>query len=192
VRRTTVLLLATLLVLTSCGGDDDDSDDATEATDDTDDSTTTSTSSSGDDEGDEDPSALAQAFLDGLGFDIPTEEAECVADGFVDSLGLDRLAELGESDAPPSEEDLDEIASTLDACVSSETVESLLADQFAVSAPSGQEEAVECLAREVSSEISMGDLVRIGFLSQEDPDSPDLGQFEDAVTAAGERCGISE
>jgi hypothetical protein len=192
VRRTIVLLLATLLAFASCGGDDDDSDDAAERTDDTEDSDDTTTTSAGGEESDDDPSALAQAFLDGLGFEIPTEEAECVADGLVDTLGLEGLAALGESDNPPSGQDLDDIASTLDDCVSPDTVETLLSEQFATSAPADQRDAVECLASEVAAEISMGDLVRIGFLTRSDPNSPDLAQFEDEVTAAGERCDVGQ
>jgi hypothetical protein len=190
VKRITTLLIATALALTSCGGDDD-SDDATGQTEATEESRSTS-STAGDDvaESEDDPSTLAQAFLDGLGFDIPTTEAECAARGMVDAIGLGRLAELGESGAEPSPEDLGGIASALNACVSPETVEALLAEELATDVPPGEEAAANCLATEVSAETSMGDLARIGFLSESDPDSPELAAFEQIVTAAGQRCGI--
>jgi hypothetical protein len=140
----------------------------------------------GDDGGDE-PSALAEQFLEGVGYDIPVGEAECAVQGMVDQLGVAGVARLGaDESAQPTPDELARLSAVLDRCISERTVEAILLEEFRQIAT---EDAATCAADEVSDEISFGDLMRIGVIEKSDPDHPDLDDYARRIQRAVEDCG---
>ena len=157
------VVCAAVLVCTlvGCSGDDDDASPPTSA-----------------------PSQLAQAFLDNLAIDIPSDQAECAVDGMLDALGADGVAAL-QGATPPSADAIDALAAVMDDCVPAETVEDLVAAELATTE---DPELAACVAAELRGELTMGDLLRIGLLSRADPQHPDLAGYQDLIVAATDRC----
>ena len=147
--------------LVGCAGDDDDASPPTSA-----------------------PSQLAQAFLDNLAIDIPSDQAECAVDGMLDALGADGVAAL-QGATPPSADAIDALAAVMDDCVPAETVEDLVAAELATTE---DPELAACVAAELRGELTMGDLLRIGLLSRADPQHPDLAGYQDLIVAATDSC----
>jgi hypothetical protein len=191
------LLASFALVLGACGGsggnnksdeteapDTETTEDGSETTDSTEAEEPTETTEDEGDPADGDEAALAEefaaAFTEAAGFSLPQDEIECAVAGMLEELSFAELQALSEL-APgefPDDATIETLAQVFDACVSAETVASLLEEQLATTL---EPEQAACVANAFAEQYGFGDLLRIGV-------SQDTAALEEAMTDIMAAC----
>ncbi len=137
----------------------------------------------------ESATALTELVAEQLGADLPRAEYDCVVTDLQAEFDPTELAAATRltTDAAAADRYVERIGSVFDACLTADTLTTVLFDQFVDETPD-DESVASCMASELGAQLAISDLLLLATAPITGTDTTDL---EAMLAATAEDCGLA-